>query len=225
MREELFGSEQGAELPALLSRANWDETDPTRDRRVVWLLSELDGICSSLALQHLCVDILRERQGGKAPPATVSIDCSSAGNDSGIRQSPDQDSRIHEQDIQFAWKGLLALRTSECADSEDSVLLLLRVLVENPELEASFCSQWPIKAIADRLNAQDRSRSWDQRRVDNAKEKLGRWIAKKKRGFDDFEDFVALLARIGRKLESAPGTESGFIRPSQYDRFTSEMPR
>ena len=64
-----------------------------------------------------------------------------------LTQSPDQTRRMHEQDIEFAWKGLLILRMRECSDLEDDVLLLLRVLAENPEIEASFTTQWPIKAI------------------------------------------------------------------------------
>jgi hypothetical protein len=225
VREEVFGGKLEPELPALLSRANWDENDPERDGRVIWLLNELDGICSSRALHNLCVDIIRERQGGKNPPLTVPIGHTEAESDRGIQQGPDQDDGIHEQDIQFAWKGLLALRTSESDDPEDGVLLLLRVLAENPEIEASFSSQWPIKAIVVLLNARDRHRSWDQRKVDNIKERLARWIVPKEKAFDDFEDFVAFLARIARKLESRDGGESDYGRGRDRNRVRAERVR
>jgi hypothetical protein len=194
------------ELPALLDRTGWDEKDPARDKRVAWLLTELDDVCSSLALRNLCVDITRERQGGRrARP--VPIDGVEAENDEGMKQGPNQSDGIHELEIRFAWKGLLAMRKSEVDHPQDDVLLLLRVLAENPELEAGFSSQWPIKAIVNLLNKQYPTRSWSQRHVDNLKEKLERWIAKKRRGVDDFADFEALLTRVGRKLSEPQGVE------------------
>jgi hypothetical protein len=217
MGERLVGEQVGPDLPTLLSRANWDEKDPMRDGRVKWLLNELDSICSSLALHNLCIDIIREHQGGKNPPPAIPIDCSEAEREDGIQQRPNQEGRIHERDIQFAWKGLLALRKSESGDSKDDVLLLLLVLAENPEIEAGFTGQWPIKAIVVLLNARDRNRSWTPRNVDNIKEKLARWIAKKKQGFNHFEDFLAFLAGVGRKLESGKGTGDGY-RDASRDR-------
>ena len=120
------------------------------------------------------------------------------------------------------------MRKSEREDPEDDVLALLQVLATNPEIEAGFSSQWPIKAIVDLLNATDCTRSWTQRSVDNAKEKLGRWIAKKKAGLDDFDDFEALLVRVGRELEDTerarPLLKKGVVKQSSQQVGTSENP-
>jgi len=39
--------------------------------------------------------------------------------------------------------------------------------------------------------------------VDNAKEKLARWVANKKRVLAEFDDFEAVLAQVGRRLAEA----------------------
>jgi hypothetical protein len=84
----------------------------------------------------------------------------------------------------------------------------LRALAKHPEIEAHFSGQWPIAAIVDLLNADDQAQSWKPRRVDNAKEKLARWVANKKRGLAEFDDFEAILARVGRTLaEARPQTQ------------------
>jgi hypothetical protein len=192
---------------ALLDGAHWDEQDPARDGRVRWLLNELNDVCSSLALKHLCVDIMRERQGGRVSK-TISIEVAETENDDRLRLDASQDLDIHERDTWFAWQGLIAMWQSEHRDRDDDVLVLLRALAEHSEIEAHFSGQWPIKAIVDLLNAQDRTQSWAPRRVDNAKEKLARWVANKKRGLAEFDDFEAILARVGRRLaEARPRTQ------------------
>ena len=111
-----------------------------------------------------------------------------------------------------------------CSDLEDDVLLLLRVLAENPEIEASFTTQWPVKAIVISMNAADSRRAWDQRSVDNVKEKLARWIAKKKteNGIIDFDDCFAFLARIARKLGKENGRGKQYTERLGKCRFKSE---
>ena len=172
------GRQHTPEALAVLSRPNWNDGDPDRDIRVTWLLNELDAICSTTALHNLCIDIIREQQGSKVA-RTIPIEFCGAETLETLRQPPNQARRIHEQHVELAWKGLLALRMRECSDPDDDVLLLIRVLAGNPEIEANFTTQWPIKAIVLFMNASDHRRAWDQRSVDNVKEKLARWISKK----------------------------------------------
>jgi hypothetical protein len=199
----------GSELPNLLDRNSWSETDPTGDVRVRWLLNELNDICSSLALGNLCRDLIRERQGGKRKRPHVPIDGTELENEKAMQHEPIQAARLQDCDLRLAWKGLLAWRQSECNSADDDVLAVLTVLAEHPEIESGFSSQWPIKEIVRLLNARDGQPVWTQRKVDNAKEKLGRWITKKKQGLDDYEDFEALLVRIGRKLEDKERSADG----------------
>jgi hypothetical protein len=151
----------------------------------------------------------------------MPIDLPEAETYEALTQHSDQTHQMHEQDIESAWKGLLALRTGECSDPDDDVLLLLRVLVKNPEIEASFTTQWPIKAIVAFMNAIDSHRAWDQRGVDNVKEKLARWISKKKieYGIIAFDDFVAILVRISRKLRN------GEVKGKPHGRFDDGFTR
>jgi hypothetical protein len=200
VREKKPATEFQHELLRLLDRTTWDETDPTRDRRVAWMLNELDDVCSPLALRNLCVDITRERQGGRRA-RTVSIEGVAADEHEILAEQAEQAERIQDEDTRLAWRGLIGMWKSECGNPGDDVLIVLTLLAEHPELETGFGSQWPIKMITNLLNEKNVKSSWNQRKVDNAKERLARWITKKKQGLYNFDDFEALLARVGRKLE------------------------
>jgi len=125
---------------ALLNRTHWDEQDPARDGRVRWLLNELADVCSSRALKHLCVDIIRERHGRHSNTDPIDE------NDARLRVDAIQDCDIHERDTWFAWQGLIAMWQSEHRDPDDDVLVLLRTLAKHSDVEAHFSGQWPINA-------------------------------------------------------------------------------
>ena len=143
------------------------------------------------------MDIIRERHGRHSNTDPIDE------NDARLRVDAIQDCDIHERDTWFAWEGLIAMWQSEHRDPDDDVLVLLRTLAKHSDVEAHFSGQWPINAIVDLLNADNRTQSWKPRRVDNAKEKLARWVANKKRVLAEFDDFEAVLAQVGRRLAEA----------------------
>lgn len=194
-------------LEELMDPRGWDEGHPANDRRVVWLLDELAKVFGPVAMRHLAIDIRRKRNvaGRSKDTGSASVPIDDVDRAGRLVQEPDQEPVIDANDIRFAWIGLVAAAEREF-EPDDDVLRLLRALRDDPELEADFGSQWPIRAIANCLNAQHPADPWTDRRVDNAKEKLMRWVLamKRKHGMDDV-DLRSMLACLGRKIDAAAG--------------------
>ncbi|HXW27203.1 MAG TPA: hypothetical protein VEK73_20830 [Xanthobacteraceae bacterium] len=107
------------------------------------------------------------------------------------------------EDSRRAWRGLLALAARRFKPQED-VFLLLQLLAQDADIQASFGSEWPIAKIAAALNQRHPGPRWNDERVDNAKKRLRNWIGrlKQEHGFDA-ADLRDLLARYGREREAA----------------------
>jgi hypothetical protein len=82
----------------------------------------------------------------------------------------------------------------------------VKLLAEDLDVQESFGSQWPIGKIVRALNDRDRTGSWNDDRVENAKRRLTKWVIKVKstQGLDAI-DFRALLARYARESERQVG--------------------
>jgi hypothetical protein len=77
---------------------------------------------------------------------------------------------------------------------------LVRVLGSDGETQDAFGTQWPIGKIVRALNGRGGDASWDDDRVENAKRRLTRCIAKIRQAHGlDAVDLRALLARYSRE--------------------------
>jgi hypothetical protein len=88
----------------------------------------------------------------------------------------------------------------------DDVVALLQVLAHDRDTQESFGRQWPIGKIIRALNAGQSHALWNDDRVENAKRRLTRFIArfKQEHGLDAV-DLRALLARYAGARHAAAG--------------------
>jgi hypothetical protein len=214
-----------AQLPSVPSfQTNAD--DPEKDERVRWLIQEVGG---RRALKHRFEDI-RRRRWGRAQGLgyrTVQISAlSNAGPETDrdediLAQQEMRDGRLqedhedphHDQDVRRAWIGMLAAASSRFKPHED-VRKLLDLLARDPDVQAGFGVEWPVRKIVEALNIVDPDPPWNDDRIENAKKRLRNWIGGMKRDHGlDQTDLMALFARYGRAAASG----AGGIAPSASD--------
>jgi hypothetical protein len=136
-----------------------DPQAPERDGRVVWLIQEIGG---AGAIAHRREDIRRQRFGRGRQ--IVQLD-----DDTGEGLDPDQ-SDVADQEFQRS----------------DDVSKLLRLMNEFRDLLEDSSGQWPVKTMVSLLNERFPPPTWTDRRVDNAKKRLLKWINRlmQKNGLD-----------------------------------------
>ena len=183
---------------------DWSLDDrPERDGRVVWLLQEIGGW---VAIAHRHVDVLRSRFG--RGHATVQ-----AGDDDHpieIEHYPEDDTNLRAADARRVWQGLLAAATDEFGPEED-VAKLLHVLARAPDIfEESSGRQWPVRRLVALLNEHFPPPDWRDRRVEDAKRRLTKWINRlMRKNALDATDLQAVFARAARLSERVEGGISG----------------
>jgi hypothetical protein len=205
-------SEQSA--TASLTSLTTNEHDPVRDGRVIWLLQEIGGM---QAIAHRHEDILRRRHGRVVPglgrPA-VQYD----GQDETTDVENDRNASEFE-DARRIWLGLSIMASKEFDPGED-VSRLLSLFVRFPNVFDDSGSQWPVARIVALLNEHDPPPDWRDRRVEDAKSRLQRWIGRLKRSNGlDRTDLEALFARVARQAQpsnAARPTHRASLRKVQH---------
>jgi hypothetical protein len=197
--------------PALLEAAPWmargpiDDTNPLNDGRVIWLIDET---CNRRALLHRYEDIRRRESGGKWDGSgypLVQVDDKAM---EALRGHSDPVEDMLDE-TRTAWEGLVGLIERQFGPHDD-VSALVRALASDADTQDAFGSQWPIAQIVRCLNArqagQVRSADvWNDDRVENAKRRMVRFIAKLRRTHGlDAVDLRALLVRYARESRVAP---------------------
>jgi hypothetical protein len=180
-------------LPAS-NPADWSE-DPKRDTRVVWLIRKIGG---AIAIRHRHADTLRQRG-----PATVPV----AENEDPIEIEPysasEDDTNLRAADARRVWLGLLAVAGDEFGPEED-VTKLLRVLASSLiDITEEFSgTRWPVTKLVALLNEHFPPPDWKDRRVEDAKRRLNKWINRLMRtNAFDATALEALFARVARQQE------------------------
>jgi hypothetical protein len=106
---------------------------------------------------------------------------------------------------------------SEFRPDED-VSILLSLMAHDPEIQAGFGSEWPIRKIVDALNQRHPNPTWNDDRVDNAKKRLRNWIGRMKRdhGLDstDLMNLFAQKARRPTRQAEVPARISNRLSPA-----------
>jgi hypothetical protein len=179
-----------------------DDRDPAGDARVGWLVEET---CNRRALFHRFEDMRRRDRGGKWDGAgypLVSVDDQTIERLSGHYDPAENDmGSLHADDSRRAWDGLVKLATHQFGPDDD-VVALVRVLGSDGETKDAFGTQWPIGKIVRALNAGSADASWNDDRVENAKRRLTKCIAKIKQAHGlDAVDLRALLAGYSRECD------------------------
>ncbi len=183
---------------------DWSLDDtPERDGRVVWLIREIGGWA---AIAHRHTDILRNRFG--RGHTTVQL-----GDDDDpieIAHYPEDDANLRTADASRVWQGLFAAATDEFGPEED-VAKLLHVLARAPDIfEESSGRQWPVRRLVALLNEHFPPPDWRDRRVEDAKRRLNKWINRlMQKNALDATDLQALFARVARLSEKVEGGVSG----------------
>jgi hypothetical protein len=109
------------------------------------------------------------------------------------------------EDAKRIWLGLSIFAGKEFEPGED-VSRLLSLFVRFPNVFDDSGSQWPVA-----LNEHDPPPDWRDRRVEDAKSRLQRWIGRLMRSNGlDRTDLEALFARVARQVEP-----SNAVRPTR----------
>ena len=222
----------GEQLPSAASfQTNAD--DPEKDERVHWLIQEVGG---RRALNHRFEDIRRRRWGraqgfgyrmvqisalsNAGPEADRDEDILAQQEQRDGQQEENEDPH-HNRDIRRAWTGMLAVASTRFKPHEDA-RKLLDLLARDPDVQAGFGLEWPVRKIVDALNIMDPDPPWNDDRIENAKKRLRNWIGGIKREYGlDQTDLLALFARYGRSAASgagdtaSPASELGRAAPSR----------
>jgi len=174
-----------------------DDSDPLKDGRIIWLIDEA---CNRQALMHRYEDIRRRERGGKWDGSGYPLVHVGDKAMEAIRghYDPAEDDTLLD-DSRYAWEGLLRLIERQFGPQDD-VSMLVKALADDSDIQESFGPQWPISRIVRFLNSQQSTPTWNDDRVENAKRRLTRFIAKFKHshGLDPI-DLRALLARYARE--------------------------
>jgi hypothetical protein len=183
-----------------LSQGLADNADPSRDARTRWLLEET---CNRQALFHRFEDMRRRERGGKWDGAgypMVAVDAQTIEHLSGHYDPAESEAdSLAIDDSRRAWDGLVKLAVHQFGPDDD-VVALVRVLGSDGETQEAFGTQWPIGKIVRALNGRSADASWNDDRVENAKRRLTRCIAKIRQAHGlDAVDLRALLARYSRE--------------------------
>jgi|SRR5581483_8423435 len=181
-----------------------DRSEPARDARVLWVVDE---VCNRQALFHRYEDVRRRDRGGKWDGTgypLVAVDQQTMEQLSGhYDPAEDETNALHVEDSRRVWDGLMKLAERQFGASDD-VAVLVGVLAHDPETQESFGTQWPIGKIVRALNADRAHGVWNDDRVENAKRRLTKFVAKfrQENGLDAV-DLRALLARYARRRDLA----------------------
>jgi hypothetical protein len=183
-----------------LARGRIDDGDPLGDARVNWLIDET---CNRQALFHRFEDVRRRERGGKWDGTgypMVAVDHQTLEGLSGAYDPGENDAdSLAIDDSRRAWDGLVKL-TAHQFGPDDDVVALVRVLGSDGETQDAFGTQWPIAKIVRALNGRSAGAPWNDDRVENAKRRLTRCIAKIRQSHGlDAVDLRALLARYSRE--------------------------
>jgi hypothetical protein len=183
-----------------LAKGVANEHDPTRDARVRWVVEDT---CNRPALFHRYEDMRRRDRGGKWDGSgypLMPVDAQTIEQLSGhYDPTEDETDALHAEDSRRAWAGLVAFAAHQFGPNDD-VVALVQVLAEDRDTQDSFGSQWPIGQIVRALNRRQAQTSWNDDRVDNAKKRLTKCIAKIKQANGlDAVDLRALLVRYARE--------------------------
>src|SRR5262249_10798063 len=183
-----------------LAKGRLDERDPAGDARVGWLIDET---CNRQALFHRFEDMRRRERGGKWEGSgypMISVDHETIENLSGHYDPAESEAdSLAIDDSRRAWDGLVKLAVHQFGPDDD-VVALVRVLGSDGETQDAFGTQWPIGKIVRALNDGSADASWNDDRVENAKRRLTRCIAKIRQAQGlDAVDLHALLARYSRE--------------------------
>jgi hypothetical protein len=184
-------------------RTGWsvDPDVPERDGRVVWLVQEIGG---AGALAHRHEDIRRERFGRAKPEVGRPIVQPGVEDETAeLGSDPNQAITLQEKDADRAWRGLLATANNQFQQHDD-VSMLLRLMNDVRDILEDSSSQWPVNRIVALLNQQFPPPTWTDRRVDNAKKRLLKWISRlmQKNGLDA-TDLEALFAGVARREDDS----------------------
>jgi hypothetical protein len=183
-----------------LAKGRLDERDPAADARVCWLIEETSN---RQALFHRFEDMRRRDRGGKWDGTgypLVTVDDQTIEHLSGHYDPAEVETdSLNIDDSRRAWDGLVKLAAHQFGPDDD-VVALLRVLGSDGETQDAFGTQWPIGKIVRALNGRSDDASWNDDRVENAKRRLTRCIAKIRQTHGlDAVDLRALLARYSRE--------------------------
>jgi hypothetical protein len=189
-------SSSGQTATASLASLMANEHDPIRDGRVIWLLQEIGGL---QAIAHRHEDILRRRHGRTVPGLgrpTVQYE----GEDETTDVQNDRNA-LEFEDAKRIWLGLSIMAGHEFDPGED-VSRLLSLFVRFPNVFDDSDGQWPVARLVALLNEHDPPPDWRDRRVEDAKNRLQRWIGRlMRRNGLDRTDLEALFARVARRVE------------------------
>jgi hypothetical protein len=217
--EELV-SEVWLKLLGTVSRSDDEEVDlrpedwtlddmPERDARVVWLIREIGGW---VAIGHRHADILRSRFGR----GHVTVQVGDDDDPIDFEHYPEDDINLRASDAHRVWQGLLAVAIEEFGPEED-VARLLHVMAREPDIfEESSGRQWPVKRLVALLNEHFPPPDWDDRRVEDAKRRLTKWVNRLgRKNALDTTDLQAMFARVTRLSERVKDGVSGAkpVRP------------
>jgi len=196
------GPGQIAPLWPWLAQGLADDPDPSRDARTRWLLEET---CNRQALFHRFEDMRRRDRGGKWDGSgypLVTVDDQTIEHLSGHYDPAENETdSLAIDDSRRAWDGLVKLTVHQFGP-EDDVVALVRVLGGDGETQDAFGTQWPIGKIVRALNGRGAGGSWNDDRVENAKRRLTKCVAKIRQAHGlDSVDLRALLARYSREHE------------------------
>jgi hypothetical protein len=127
-----------------------------------------------------------------------------------IEHYPENDTNLRAADARRVWQGLLAAATNEFGPEED-VAKLLHVLARAPDIfEESSGRQWPVRRLVALLNEHFPPPDWRDRRVEDAKRRLTKWINRlMRKNALDATDLQAVFARAARLSERVEGGISG----------------
>jgi hypothetical protein len=191
------GQTAGAvEIEVIESEWTTDQ-DPKRDGRVTWLIAEVGG---RQALAHRHEDI-RRRLYGRWKEGSYKTEQLADEHVTDLAVDPIDP--LEDEDNRRAWRGLIVAAKNEFEPTED-VSVLLDLLASDPEIQAGFGSEWPVRQIVETLNRRKPARLWNDDRVDNAKKRLKGWIGRIRRKYQiDPSDLMHLFAQYARKQELA----------------------
>jgi hypothetical protein len=191
----------------LLGTVSLDETEgtaalewtvdphPERDGRVVWLIQEIGG---AGAMAHRHEDIRRERHGRSRRMVQDKDGTADPGS-----TPPGQAVMLQQKDADRVWRGLLVTASKQFPQHDD-VSMLLRLMNDVRDILDVSSSQWPVNRIVALLNQRFPPPPWTDRRVDNAKKRLLKWIRQLmlNNGLDA-TDLEALFAGVARREDDS----------------------
>jgi len=190
----------------VLEQSEFTNSDtPSDDGRVVWLIEEIGG---SAALAHRYSDVERRNFGRTRRTRQLDDEDENITDPNG-----DNDRDADATDIQLVWRGLILAANQQFAYPDD-VSSLLKLMTDAPDLfDHSMGERWPVKQIVVVLTRQSSDQAWNDRRVENAKRRLMRWVQRlmQENGLDPI-DMQAMFARIARRYDDDRADDSS-IQP------------